>query len=56
MKIVNTYKTRQYLSNPFYGISHTTLLELANVKCFNDNYTIENLPNGRIIVKEKSNK
>lgn len=44
-------KTRKDISSPFNNISHNSLLELANVKCFNGNFVVQKLPNDKIIVK-----
>jgi hypothetical protein len=44
-------KTRKDISSPFNNISHSSLLELANVKCFNGNFVVQKLQNDKIIVK-----
>lgn len=44
-------KTRKDLSSPFHNISHSSLLEMANVKCYNGSFAVEKLTNDKIIVK-----
>lgn len=48
-KVKSILKTRKDISNPHHNISHEELLKKANVELFDD-YIIEELPNGRIIV------
>ena len=47
-------KTRKDISNPHHGMPYKELLEKAGVKNIANNYTIQTLPNGKIIVKEKT--
>ena len=49
-------KTRKDISSPFNNISHNSLLELANVKCFNGNFVVQKFPNDKIIVKPIPNR
>lgn len=44
-------KTRKDISSPFHNISHSSLLELANIKCFNGDFVVQKLQNEKIIVK-----
>ena len=49
----STYKsiTREKLSNPNKGCSHKDLLRKSKVKLFDNNYEVETLKNGRIVLK-----
>ena len=53
MKILYKQKTRSDISNPFNKFTHDELLKKANVNNFNDDYEIEHLRNGKILVKSK---
>ena len=44
-------KERQDISNPYRNITHEELLRKVGAIDLRDNYTIEYLDNGRIVVK-----
>lgn len=51
-KISYKPKTRNDISNPFYKLSHNSLLKLGCVEVFNGKFEIQKLSNGRIKVEK----